>query len=121
MKKTVFREVAPCTCGVNRRFGGTFRLHLRSLLLPVLTVPSLSDFLIFYSTLKMEAIRSFETSVNTTSTRCYFPEDCFLYTIYLHIAVLVTVEETYWRLLLKTSTRFFVYLVKHLSNQICSE
>jgi hypothetical protein len=29
--------------------------------------------------LKMEAIRSSETSVNTTSTRCHIPEDCFLH------------------------------------------
>jgi hypothetical protein len=26
----------------------------------------------------MEAIRSSETSVNTTSTQCHIPEDCFL-------------------------------------------
>jgi hypothetical protein len=31
------------------------------------------------STLKMEAIRSSETSVNTTSTRCHIAEDCFLH------------------------------------------
>jgi hypothetical protein len=29
----------------------------------------------------MEAIRFSETSVNTTSTRCHIPEDCFLYII----------------------------------------
>jgi hypothetical protein len=34
---------------------------------------------IFPSTLKMEAIRSSETSGNTTSTRCHIPEDCFLH------------------------------------------
>jgi hypothetical protein len=32
----------------------------------------------FPSTLKMEATRSSETSVNTTSKRCHIPEDCFL-------------------------------------------
>jgi hypothetical protein len=32
----------------------------------------------FPYTLKMEAIRSSETSVNTISTRCHIPEDCFL-------------------------------------------
>jgi hypothetical protein len=31
------------------------------------------------STLKMEATRSSETSVNTTSTQCHIPEDCFLH------------------------------------------
>jgi hypothetical protein len=25
MKKAVFWDVAPCRCGVNRRFGGTYR------------------------------------------------------------------------------------------------
>jgi hypothetical protein len=31
-----------------------------------------------HSTLKMEAIRYSETSVNITATRCHIPEDCFL-------------------------------------------
>jgi hypothetical protein len=29
MKKAVFWDVAPCRSGVNRRFGGTYRLHLQ--------------------------------------------------------------------------------------------
>jgi hypothetical protein len=29
MKKAVFWDVAPCKSGVNRRFGGTYRLHLQ--------------------------------------------------------------------------------------------
>jgi hypothetical protein len=37
------------------------------------------DFLLFSSTLKMEAIRSSEMSVNTISTRRHIPEDCFLH------------------------------------------
>jgi hypothetical protein len=44
----------------------------------VLTVSSLADFLIFPCTLKKEAKRSSEMSVNTTSTWCHIPEDCFL-------------------------------------------
>jgi hypothetical protein len=36
-------------------------------------------FLIFPSTLKMEATRSSEKAVNTTSTRCHNAEDCFLH------------------------------------------
>jgi hypothetical protein len=30
MKNAVFLDVAPCRSCVNRRFGGTYRLHLRS-------------------------------------------------------------------------------------------
>jgi hypothetical protein len=94
-KKAVFWDVAPYRFGVNRRFGGTYRLHLQgrkkskirkrslfptfSLVPPVLTVSSLADFLIFPPTLKMEVIRSSETLVNTTSTRCHIPENCFLH------------------------------------------
>jgi hypothetical protein len=78
MKKAVFWDMAPCRSGVNRRFGGTYRLHLHgSLLFTSLTDASPADFHIFPSTLKMEAIRSSETSVNITSTRCHIPEDCF--------------------------------------------
>jgi hypothetical protein len=29
MKNAVFWNVAPCRSGVNRRFGGTYRLHLQ--------------------------------------------------------------------------------------------
>jgi hypothetical protein len=29
MKKAVFWDVAPCRYGVNRRFGGTYRIHLQ--------------------------------------------------------------------------------------------
>jgi hypothetical protein len=31
MKKAVFWDVAPCRSGVNRRFGGTYRLHLQGI------------------------------------------------------------------------------------------
>jgi hypothetical protein len=90
MKKAVFWDVAPCRCGVNGRFGVTYRLHLQCRMknkkipkqtvgTPVLTVYSLADFLMFPSTLKMEAIHSSETSVNTTSTRCHIPEVCFIH------------------------------------------
>jgi hypothetical protein len=37
----------------------------------------------FPYTLKMEAIRSSETSVNTISTRYHIPEDCFLLIVML--------------------------------------
>jgi hypothetical protein len=61
MKNAAFWGVAPCRCGrLNRCFGGS----------------SLVDF----STLKMEAIRSSETSVqSTTSTRRHTPEGGILH------------------------------------------
>jgi hypothetical protein len=76
---------------VNRRFGETYRLHLQgrnirergtsvsrllqSKLPPAHAGSSLADF----STLKMEAIRSSETSVHTRSTRRYIPENGILH------------------------------------------
>jgi hypothetical protein len=53
MKKAVFWDLAPCICGANRK-----RISY-----------------IFPSTLKMEAIRFSETSVNTTYARCQILED----------------------------------------------
>jgi hypothetical protein len=71
MKNAVFWGVAPCRCGrLNRRFGGSYRLQL-----PAHAGSSLANF----STLKMEAIRSSETSVNTRSTRRHIPEDGILH------------------------------------------
>jgi hypothetical protein len=95
MKNAVFWDVAPYTSCVNRRFGGTYCLHLQgrksasgepawaggcrlsaswkqpdSLQPPAHAGSSLVDF----STLKMEAIRYSETSVHTISTRRHIPE-----------------------------------------------
>jgi uncharacterized membrane protein len=56
----------------------TFRRNT-GLLTPALTVSSFADFLIFLSTMKMEAIRTSDTSVNTTFKRRHIPEDCFLH------------------------------------------
>jgi hypothetical protein len=88
MKNAVLWDVAPCRPCVNLRFGGTYRLHLQcrrirkqgtgvssSLQPPAHSDSSLADF----STLKMKAIRSSETSVHTSSTRRHIPEDCFLH------------------------------------------
>jgi hypothetical protein len=47
VKKAVFLVVAPCRSGVNRRFGGTYRLHLQGRLLTCLTDALRADFLIF--------------------------------------------------------------------------
>jgi hypothetical protein len=87
MKNVVVWDVAPCRSCVNRRFGGTYRLHLqgrkirergtsvnRCLQPPAHAGSSLADF----STLKMEAIHSSETSVHTRSARRHIPEDGIL-------------------------------------------
>jgi hypothetical protein len=50
-----------------------------SLLTPAHASSILADFLLFYSTLKMEAIRSSETSVKTIYTWRHFTEDGFLH------------------------------------------
>jgi hypothetical protein len=107
MKNAVFWDVAPCrSCELNRRLGGTYRLHLQGRKIrergtsmsrwlqteppventqlyknreggPLSLLPSsLADF----SILKIEAIRSSETSVHQRSTRCHIPEDGILHT-----------------------------------------
>jgi hypothetical protein len=61
MKNAVFWDVVPCRyCGCS---------HL------LMLVPRSR---IFSSTMKMEAIRSSETSVYKITTRRYIPEDCIL-------------------------------------------
>jgi hypothetical protein len=83
MKNAVLWGVAPCRSDrLNRSFGGSYRIHLQGkkiqreqvaaeLLLPAHAGSSLADF----STLKMEAIRSSETSVQSiTSTRRHTPK-----------------------------------------------
>jgi hypothetical protein len=88
MKNAVFWDMAPCRYCVNRRFRGTYRLHLqgtkirpggtslsRCLQPPAHAGSSLADF----CTLKMEAIRSSKTSVYKVFTRCHIPEDGILH------------------------------------------
>jgi hypothetical protein len=60
MKKAVFLDMAPC------RLTDVSEERIASI------------FFLFSSTLKMEALRSSETSANTISTRRHFPEDRFL-------------------------------------------
>jgi hypothetical protein len=57
-KNTVFWDVTPCRSCVNRRFGGTYRLHLQGRKIREQG-----------TSVKMEAISSSETSVHTRSTR----------------------------------------------------
>jgi hypothetical protein len=80
MKNAIFWDVVPCRSCVNRRFGGKYRLHLqgrkiRELQPPAHAGSSLADF----STPKMEAIRSSETSVHKRSTLCHIPENGIFY------------------------------------------
>jgi hypothetical protein len=78
MKNTVFWNAAPCRSCVNRRFGGTYLLHIRSRRNPLLTLIHRSW---ISSTPNMEAIRSSETSVNKIPTRRHIPEDGILHII----------------------------------------
>jgi hypothetical protein len=95
----VFWDVAPCRYFVNRRFGGTYGLHLQgiSYLLTLVHRSWIS------STLKMEEIRSSETSVHTISTRHHIPEDGILHShrrenLKSHIVtVLFFVGRPLWR------------------------
>jgi hypothetical protein len=82
MKNVVFWVVALCRSCVTRHVGGTYRLHLQgrkirdlSLQLPAHTGSSVADF----SSLKMEATRSSETSVHARSTQRHSPEDDILH------------------------------------------
>jgi hypothetical protein len=91
MKDAVFWDVDPCRYFVNRRFGGMYRLHLQGIRNPramnqreqvysyLLTLVHRSW---IYYTLKMEAIRFSETSVNKIYTRRHIPEDGILQKIF---------------------------------------
>jgi hypothetical protein len=68
VKNDVFWDVAPCRSCVNRCFGEMYRLHLQGRKIHERGT-SVSRWL------KMEAIRSSETSVHTRSTRRHIPED----------------------------------------------
>jgi hypothetical protein len=87
LKDSVFWDVGPYRYCVNRRFGGTYRLHLegrrkypRAKNQRGQSAVTCSRCLLarefFSSTLKMEAISSSETSI---STRCHIPGDGILH------------------------------------------
>jgi hypothetical protein len=84
MKNSVLWDVEPCRPCVNRRFRGTYHLHFQGRKIR-LRGTSVSRWLQHadFSTLKMEAIRSTDTSVHTRSTRCHIPEDGILQNIWL--------------------------------------
>jgi hypothetical protein len=73
MKSAVLCDVTPCGSCKNRRIGGTYRLHLRSVLQLLVTAKVPSSPILF--TLKMEAISSTETSVLTLLTLHYIQGD----------------------------------------------
>jgi hypothetical protein len=77
----IFWEMTPSGSYKNRRFGGSYRLHLQSERVRAGTERN-SELLykrrlevFFEFTLKMEAIRSSETSVLIRATRRHLPED----------------------------------------------
>jgi hypothetical protein len=86
MKNSVFWNVAPCRSCLNRCFGGTYRLHLQGKKIlkrrtSSLQTPTHSGSLLeYFSTLKMEAICSSETSVDFENiARRYNPGDITSY------------------------------------------
>jgi hypothetical protein len=80
MKNVVFWDVVLCRYFVNRRFGGTYCFHLQSIRNPR-AMNQRQQVAVDWCTslVKMETIRSSETSVNKISTRLYIPEDCILH------------------------------------------
>jgi hypothetical protein len=56
-KKAVFWDVTPCSSGVNRRFGGRYRLHLQG---------------------RREIIRKSARKASVRDVKGHIPEDCFL-------------------------------------------
>jgi hypothetical protein len=89
MKNSVFWDVASCRSYVNRYFGGTYRLHLQGRKIRELWTSvsrclqyaaAAGSWLADFSTLKMEAILSSETSVHIRSTRRHISEDGILHT-----------------------------------------
>jgi hypothetical protein len=70
MKSIILWDITPCSpLSLNRRFGGTYRILLATFLLAGFAEP-------IYSTLKIEAMCSSETSVGTQrTTRRHIPED----------------------------------------------
>jgi hypothetical protein len=68
----IFWEMTPCGSYKNRRFGGSYTISRVAVLYKSLLFRSVPARLV---TLKMEAIRSSETSVLIRATRRHLPED----------------------------------------------
>jgi hypothetical protein len=81
-KNAFFWDVAQCRSCMNRHFGGTYRLHLQGRKIHERGTSVgrwLQSSLAYFSTLKMEAIRSSETSIHTRSSQHHIPENCILH------------------------------------------
>jgi hypothetical protein len=86
MKNAVFWHVAPCRFCVNRHFGGTYSLHLQP---PTHAGSSPADF----STLKMEAIHSSETSVYTRPAGRHISEEGIQHIFYPRVDLLYVYHQ----------------------------
>jgi hypothetical protein len=76
LKNAVFWDVATCRSCVNWRFGGTYCLRLQG---RKICERGTKFSRWIQTTLKMEPIRSSETSVHTRSTPRHIPEDGIIY------------------------------------------
>jgi NADH dehydrogenase/NADH:ubiquinone oxidoreductase subunit G len=76
MKNAVFWDVALCRSCVNRRFGGTYLIHLQAIKNP--RARNQREQVAADCSMKMKAIRSSETSIHTRSTQLHIPEDGIL-------------------------------------------
>jgi hypothetical protein len=95
MKNVVFWDVALCRYWVNRRFGGTYRLHLQGRKSSREEPASAGGSqLANFSTLKMEAIRSSETSVNAGCTQRHIAEDDILLNFKMFNTILQYLGQT---------------------------
>jgi hypothetical protein len=109
-KNVVFWDVASCRSCVNERFGGMYRLHLhgrknRELQSPAYAGPSLTDF----STLKIEAIHSSETSVHTRSTQLHIQEEGILQSPLSKPKILQGIQHYTFRFVARSSGRSRTY------------
>jgi hypothetical protein len=77
MKNATFLDVAPRRSCANRRFGGTYRLHLQGRKIHERRT-SENRWLADFYTLQMEMIHSSETSVHIRSSRRHIQEDGIL-------------------------------------------
>jgi hypothetical protein len=112
MKKVVFWDLASCSLGYNQSFGGTYRLHLQGRWIATrIQWEGGCD----SPALKMQAIRSSETSVLTKTTRHQIPEDDFLQTLSIY-----DVDENTALYKVASVSLFFNYIViKKLAEGKC--